>query len=180
MDCSMPGSSVQGILQARRLEWVAMPFSRGSSWPRDWTQVSCIADRFFTIWATREAQDRTEKGIFRSLSRQVFVCLFLTCVRCVLSYFSHVRLFSTPRSVAAQAPCTRGFPGKNTGVGWHFLLHVFDLEISIYVLINFYWSVVDLQCCVSVSVQQSESVIHIHISTLVSILFPYRSLQSIE
>ena len=101
-------------------------------------------------------------------------------MRCVLSYFSHVRLFSTPRSVAAQAPCTRGFPGKNTGVGWHFLLHVFDLEISIYVLINFYWSVVDLQCCVSVSVQQSESVIHIHISTLVSILFPYRSLQSIE
>ena len=179
MDCSMPGSSVQGILQTRILEWVAMPFSRGSSWPRDWTQVSCIAGRFFTIWATREAQDRTEKGIFRSLSRQVFVCLFSTCARRVLSYFNRVQLFATPRTVAAQAPCTRGFPGKNTGVGCHFLLHVFDLEISIYVLINFYWSVVDLQC-VSVSVQQSESVTHIRISTLVSILFPYRSLQSIE
>ena len=93
--------------------------------------------------------------------------------------FSRVQLFATPWTVAAQAPCTRGFPGKNTGVGCHFLLHVFDLEISIYVLINFYWSVVDLQC-VSVSVQQSESVTHIRISTLVSILFPYRSLQSIE
>ena len=55
MDCSPPGSSVHGILQARILEWVAIPFSRGSSQPRDGTQVSCIAGRFFTIWATREA-----------------------------------------------------------------------------------------------------------------------------
>ena len=45
-----------GILQARILKWVAIPFSRGSSWPRDRTQVSCIAGRLFTIWATREAQ----------------------------------------------------------------------------------------------------------------------------
>ena len=46
---------VHGILQARILEWVAFPFSRGSSQPRDWTQVSCIAGRFFTCWATEEA-----------------------------------------------------------------------------------------------------------------------------
>ena len=45
-----------GILQARILEWVAMPVSRPSSQSRDWTQVSCIAGEFFTIWATREAQ----------------------------------------------------------------------------------------------------------------------------
>ena len=55
-DCSPPGSSVHGILQARILEWVDIPFSRGSSQPRDQTWVSCIAGRFFTIWATREAQ----------------------------------------------------------------------------------------------------------------------------
>ena len=42
MDCSLPGSSVHGILQARTLEWLAIPFSRGSSWPRDQTRVSCI------------------------------------------------------------------------------------------------------------------------------------------
>ena len=48
MDCSLPGSSVHGILQARILEWVVIPFSKGSSWPRDWTQVSYIAGRFFT------------------------------------------------------------------------------------------------------------------------------------
>ena len=51
-DCSPPGSSVHGILQERGLEWVAIPFARGSSWPRDQTRVSCIAGRFFTIWAT--------------------------------------------------------------------------------------------------------------------------------
>ena len=55
MNCSPLGSSVHGILQARILEWVAIPFSRGSSWPRDWTCVSCNSGRFFTIWATREA-----------------------------------------------------------------------------------------------------------------------------
>ena len=54
-DCSPPASSVHGILQARILKWLAIPFSRGSSWPRDWTQVSSIAGRFCTSWATREA-----------------------------------------------------------------------------------------------------------------------------
>ena len=54
LDYSLPDSSVHGILQARILEWVAFPFSRGSSQPRDQTQVSSIADRFFTIWSTRE------------------------------------------------------------------------------------------------------------------------------
>ena len=46
-----------GVLQARILQWVAFPFSRGSSQPRDRTHVSCIAGRFFTSWATREAQE---------------------------------------------------------------------------------------------------------------------------
>ena len=55
MDCSLLGSSIHGILQARVLEWVAISFSRGSSWPRDRTWVSHIAGRCFTIWATREA-----------------------------------------------------------------------------------------------------------------------------
>ena len=53
MDCSLPGSSVHGILQARILEWVAISFSRGSSQPRNRTQVSHIAGRRFNLWATR-------------------------------------------------------------------------------------------------------------------------------
>ena len=54
MDCSPPASSVRGILQARILELVAIPFFKGSSWLRNWTQVSCIASRLFTDWAMRE------------------------------------------------------------------------------------------------------------------------------
>ena len=49
MNCSSPDSSVHGILQVRILEWVAIPLSKGSSRTKDWTQVSHIADRFFTI-----------------------------------------------------------------------------------------------------------------------------------
>ena len=54
VDCSPPGSNVHGIIQARLLEWVAIPFSGGSSWPRDWTQVFCVAGWFFAIWATTD------------------------------------------------------------------------------------------------------------------------------
>ena len=54
--CSLPGFPVHGIFLARVLEWVTISFSRGSSRPRDWTQVSRIVGRCFTIWATREVQ----------------------------------------------------------------------------------------------------------------------------
>ena len=61
VDYSSPqGSSIHGILQTRILEWVAISFSRGFSWPRDWTQVSRIAGRCFNLWATREAQTYTQ------------------------------------------------------------------------------------------------------------------------
>ena len=55
MNCCLPDSSVHGIFQARILEWVTTPFSRGSSQPSDGTWVSCTAGRFFTVCATREA-----------------------------------------------------------------------------------------------------------------------------
>ena len=54
MNCSLPGSSIHGIIQARILELVAIPFSRGSSQPRDQTLIFYIAGRFFTLWVTRE------------------------------------------------------------------------------------------------------------------------------
>ena len=78
MGCSPPGSSVHGILQARILEWVATLFSRESSWPRNWAWVSCIADRFFTIWA--------RSVLFSSVQS-------LSCIR----------LFATPWIEARQA-----------------------------------------------------------------------------
>ena len=52
MECSLQGSSFHGIFQARILEWVAISCSRGSSPPRDWTHISCIAGRLFIVWAT--------------------------------------------------------------------------------------------------------------------------------
>ena len=55
--CDPVDYTARGILQARILEWVAFPFSRGSSQPRDRTQVSRIAGGLFTSWATREAQE---------------------------------------------------------------------------------------------------------------------------
>ena len=71
MDSSKPDSSVHGILQARILEWVAMLSSRGSSWPMDWTWVSCIAGRFFTRWP---AMSRRVKSI---VSRKKTTCHWL-------------------------------------------------------------------------------------------------------
>ena len=55
MDCNLLGFSIHGILQARVLEWIAISFSRGSSWHRDRTRVSRIGGRRFNLWATREA-----------------------------------------------------------------------------------------------------------------------------
>ena len=63
MDCSLPCSSVHGIFQARILEWVAISFSSGSFQPRDRTQVSHIAGRLLTIWATREVMTNLDSTL---------------------------------------------------------------------------------------------------------------------
>ena len=67
MDCSLLSSSVHGVLQAQILEWVAIPLSRGSFWPRDWAWGSYTAGRFFTIWATRKPSIST--SLFSSLTQ---------------------------------------------------------------------------------------------------------------
>ena len=72
VDCSPPGSSVHGILQARILEWVAISFSRGSSQPRDRTHVSHIAGRCFSLWATRGAS-----SLYQTRGRDIFPSLLL-------------------------------------------------------------------------------------------------------
>ena len=69
--CSLPGSSIRGIFQARVLEWVAISFSRGSSQPGDQIQASHIAGRCFTLWPTREATElkvKTASWTFWTLS----------------------------------------------------------------------------------------------------------------
>ena len=71
MDCSLPGSSVHGIFQARILEWVAIPFSRGSCQPRDWTQASRTGSGFLIVWATREALKALVKAIKKKKKKDI-------------------------------------------------------------------------------------------------------------
>ena len=90
--CDPMNYTVHGILQARILEWVAFPFSRGSSQPRDQTQVSHIIGRFFTSSATREAQEYSGVGSL-SLLQQIFPTQelnqgLLHC-RCILFQLSY-------------------------------------------------------------------------------------------
>ena len=77
MDYSLPAFSIHGIFQERVLEWVAISFSRGSSWPRDQTWVSRISGRCFNVWATREAEhlriDAFELWCWRRLLRVAWI-----------------------------------------------------------------------------------------------------------
>ena len=102
MDCSPPGSSVRGILQARILESVAMPSSRGSSQPRDQTQVSCPGGGFFTSQDTREAQLDSYKGPYFHVVKFLF-CFCLYCASCLgslLEKLSHIQVLNTVRNSA--------------------------------------------------------------------------------
>ena len=132
MDCSLPSSSIRRILQARILECVAISFSRGASQPRNWTWISCIAGRFFTIWATWEAILQISCPLiwlaFKIFHWTVSTCLSVYfhnpqhCLSSViplaachwmllllLSRFSCVRLLATPWTTAYQAPLSMGF-----------------------------------------------------------------------
>ena len=89
MDCSLSSSSVPGILQARIMEWVAIPFSKGSSWSKDWTWVSCIGSRFFTIWSTTQMVQPSgppvQFQINCSIPNQLaYFYIFVTKVACFL------------------------------------------------------------------------------------------------
>ena len=90
LDFNPPGSSLSmGILQARILEWVAMPSYKGSSQPRDWTQVSCIAGGFITLWATGEALCTTESRFTHVTTNDPISFLFTG-----ISLIKHVVLVS--------------------------------------------------------------------------------------
>ena len=116
MDCSPPGSSVHGIHQARILEWVAISFSRGSSQPRDWTRVSCIADKRFTIWVTREALSNLNWYL------NILLYIFLTFVLVLMLLYSTRGVYGAWKIKRKQIPmykhllqCRR--PGFNPWVG---------------------------------------------------------------
>ena len=134
-DCSPPGSSVHGILQARILEWVTISFSRGSSQPRDRTQVSCLRGRFSTIWAIREAlghlNHKTSSYFWSSQIPQwllsfkiwkfiVWVSFIKTVSFLPACVFSHVQLFVTPWTLAWQATLSMELPRQEYWNGLPF------------------------------------------------------------
>ena len=129
VSCSLPGSSVRGISQARILEWIAVSFSRGSSWPRDRTQVSCTAGRFFTIWATAASAKSRQScptlcdpmnvsppgspvpGILQARTLEWVAISFSNAWKWKVKgkSLSRVRLLATPWTAAHQAPPSMGF-----------------------------------------------------------------------
>ena len=107
MGCSPPDSSIHGILQARILEWIAIPYSRASSWPRDQTQVSSIAGRFFTIWATWEAIDTlllTNVHCLHLDSLSV-LCSFMGFAKWLMSFIYYCSNIQNS-CIAPKIPCT--------------------------------------------------------------------------
>ena len=110
VDCSSPGSSVRGILQARILEWVAFSFSRGSCQPRDRTQVSHIAGRRFNLCTTREARTGLPLNQLCHFQAVWLQASHLSCVRlCVMLW-----------TVAHQAPLSVGFSRQEYWSGLPF------------------------------------------------------------
>ena len=107
-----PCSSVYGISHARIPEWIAIPFSRGSSWPRGWTQVSCIAGRFFTIRITREAPLKLVTQLCLTL------CDLLDCsppgssVQGILQARILEAVWTKEISSSARAPGKRPYPDR--------------------------------------------------------------------
>ena len=139
MDCSPPGSSLHGIFQARVLEWVAISFSKGSSQPRDRTQVSHIARRFFTIWATRKPYacinrypvcpwgwgvipviHKVLKQELPKVKRHKIYIVPYPLLLLLLSCFIRVRLCASPQTEAHQAPPSLGFSRQEHWSGLPF------------------------------------------------------------
>ena len=109
MDCSLPDSSVYGILQARILEWVAIPFSRGSSRPRDRTQVSCTGRQVLHRLSWGKPPVKPAAAAAKSLQSCPTLC---------------DPIDGSPPGL----PVLWDSPGKNTGVGFHFLLQCMKVK----------------------------------------------------
>ena len=105
MDYSPPGSSVHEIFHTKTLEWVVISFSRGSSQPRDQTQVSCIAGRFFTSWATREAQEYL--SVASSFSSGSFRLRNWTRVSCIAGDSLIAEPLGKPKNTGLSYPFSR-------------------------------------------------------------------------
>ena len=108
MDCSLPGSSVHGIFQARILDWVAISFSRGSSQPRDGTWVSRTIGRCFTVWATREVISLVSGHQVGSGNVNTGVCVWVCGCVCVCVHAQWCLTLSNPTDCRPPISSVRG------------------------------------------------------------------------
>ena len=124
MDCSPPGSSVYRIFWARIVQWIAISFSRGSSQPRNWTKVSCIAGRFFTYWARREAWYIAYLFTMTYIVGNI-LSVFLWYNQLAMMYFSYYILVSS----------VCWYPLKNLCI----ILYMSDIDFCFYFLVFFFF-----------------------------------------
>ena len=116
LDCNLPGSSIHGIFQARILEWIAIPFSRGSSRPRDWTWLSHIAGRLFTVWTTiPECLKKKKKRV--TFNWFFFSCYLANCLYHMENKFSTLRVAQKNNHLIVHLPywlqiCPTPFSGR--------------------------------------------------------------------
>ena len=122
VDCSPPGSSVYRIFQARIVEWIAISFSRGSSRPRNQTKVSCVAGRFFTYWARREAWYIAYLFTMTYIIGNI-LSVFLWYNQLSMMYFSYYILVSS----------VCWYPLKNLCI----ILYMSDIDFCFYFLVFF-------------------------------------------
>ena len=134
MDCTLPGSFVHGILQARILKWVAIPSPRLSFQPKDWRWVSCTADRCFTTWATSRAFQIV--GASYKSGKPKLLCtsaLILSCVHLGVGAFLQQSFSYSFSVVCVNATCLAVC--SHTVIGAKYLL----LD-SPHTFVFFFWS----------------------------------------
>ena len=117
MDCSLLGSSVHGISQARILKWVAISFSSGSSQPRDWTQ-SCYCMWILYHWAPGKPETWITYGEIEAKTGGE--AMISSAKECKVKLLSCVRLFATPWTIAYHTPPSMGFSRREPWSGLPF------------------------------------------------------------
>ena len=129
-DCSLQVSSIHGMLQARILKWVAISFSRGSSWPRNQIHISCIAGIFFTVWAIREVHTHTHTNTH---THNILICIevhALSVLWFCSSIFCCLFLLFAPSELCVSIYCL------------FFLMYLYDH--SHFFLIYFNWRLITI------------------------------------
>ena len=170
-DCSLPGSSIHGIFQARTLEWVSISFSRRYSQPRDWTRASCIVDRHFTIWTIREVH------IYRYIYIyiHIHICIFSLDI-CWRTEWQPTLVFLLrechgQRSLAGHSPwgCKESDTTEGLTLSFTIYMHYIYVHTHIYILFFIFFSIMllwDSEC---------SFLFYIHSRTLLFTYFIYCS-----